>query len=215
MDDLLENLFGDGENCDEDQHPIQPIAAVPGLYIAKTWISEAEQVSRQIKVTLINANKLHLALHSQRQFITALQQGYLRDGVNQGMHFGALPDWLTKISARMQGILPGPLWSRQPLFDSLILNKYRPGDGICAHVDLLRFEVSMQPATQQAGTVLRVSTRQVDLPCAGWHCSLVSGLASCYDLCTSCVLRPGVPGASRTRPAGQGAGELPRAIITI
>ena len=31
--------------------------------------------------------------------------------------------------------------SREPLFDQIIVNLYRPGEGIKSHVDLMRFEV--------------------------------------------------------------------------
>ena len=30
---------------------------------------------------------------------------------------------------------------RSPLFDQIIVNLYRPGEGIASHVDLMRFEV--------------------------------------------------------------------------
>jgi hypothetical protein len=30
---------------------------------------------------------------------------------------------------------------RRPMFDHLLVNIYNPGEGLCQHVDLLRFEV--------------------------------------------------------------------------
>lgn len=32
------------------------------------------------------------------------------------------------------------IWDRKPVFDQMTVNRYAPGEGICAHVDLPRFE---------------------------------------------------------------------------
>ncbi|EIE27120.1 hypothetical protein COCSUDRAFT_55144 [Coccomyxa subellipsoidea C-169] len=63
------------------------------------------------------------------------------DGMNQAMCFGSLPVWATKLAST----LPAHLFSKQiqgrtPVFDQLTANAYESGDGICAHVDLDRFE---------------------------------------------------------------------------
>ncbi|KAI6695750.1 hypothetical protein NL676_023460 [Syzygium grande] len=81
------------------------------------------------------------------------------------MRFGSLPAWATELSNSIREavllgdfdpefessnadayedcslfpILPLELLGREPLFDQLIVNLYRPGEGICAHVDLMRF----------------------------------------------------------------------------
>ncbi|XP_022772103.1 uncharacterized protein LOC111314750 [Durio zibethinus] len=71
------------------------------------------------------------------------------------MRFGDLSAWATKLSNSIREIvLVGNhvsesidldtstlnlLW-REPLFEQLIVNVYHLGEGICAHVDLMRFE---------------------------------------------------------------------------
>ncbi|XP_042377691.1 uncharacterized protein LOC121970798 isoform X1 [Zingiber officinale] len=94
-------------------------------------------------------------------------EGWFDDGChNQAMRFGDLPGWATKLSrlvceavwfsevspaADTESIvgdqygedcwpLPLDLLQREPLFDQLIANVYYPGEGICAHVDLMRFD---------------------------------------------------------------------------
>ncbi|CAK9868748.1 unnamed protein product [Sphagnum jensenii] len=88
----------------------------------------------------------------------------------QAMRFGRLPDWALELSsqihnsvlkfksmdskcstktdpisspsmaAQSQCPLPEDILLREPLFDQMIANSYEPGEGITAHVDLLRFE---------------------------------------------------------------------------
>lgn len=142
VDNLLQELFED----EEDQPPISPVGGVPGLYVCKSWLPFKEQASHLLMLipdeTPLNSRvSLIRLLLAQAELSMVLETVYFRCGMSQGMHFGPLPGAFAPIAARMQGILPCELWSRQPLFDSLILNRYRPGDGITPHVDLLRFEV--------------------------------------------------------------------------
>ena len=45
--------------------------------------------------------------------------------------------------------------NRVPLFDQIIVNLYRPGDGIMPHVDLLRFEVTSACCCESWGAPVR------------------------------------------------------------
>ncbi|XP_078175620.1 2-oxoglutarate (2OG) and Fe(II)-dependent oxygenase superfamily protein isoform X3 [Carex rostrata] len=79
------------------------------------------------------------------------------------MRFGDLPKWALELSRLVRSAvctgeiryrsdvnlssenlqndpLPFQLLWREPLFDQLIANVYKPGEGICSHVDLMRFE---------------------------------------------------------------------------
>eukprot|EP00249_Psilotum_nudum_P003392 c16783_g1_i1 orf=88-1050(+) len=106
-------------------------------------------------------------LQQQHLLATIDAEGWFADGAhNQAMRFGDLPSWASELSCLIRGAicsypnfpdstcelgpsmqilnsdLPLPhriLW-REPLFDQMIINCYQPGEGICPHVDLLRFE---------------------------------------------------------------------------
>eukprot|EP00878_Enallax_costatus_P015743 GHUV01016494.1.p1 GENE.GHUV01016494.1~~GHUV01016494.1.p1 ORF type:complete len:411 (+),score=130.66 GHUV01016494.1:486-1718(+) len=62
---------------------------------------------------------------------------------NQVMVFGVnnMPVWLQQLGQQLPltEYWPSELATRQPLFDTAIINLYQPGDGITPHVDLLRF----------------------------------------------------------------------------
>ncbi|KAJ3223535.1 hypothetical protein HDU81_009129 [Chytriomyces hyalinus] len=65
----------------------------------------------------------------------------VQNGANQAMRFGAnLPPFLAPLLSIGATLLPPHLSQRTPAFDSMIANYYQPGEGICSHVDLARFE---------------------------------------------------------------------------
>ncbi|GLC45600.1 hypothetical protein PLESTB_001784200 [Pleodorina starrii] len=61
---------------------------------------------------------------------------------NQAMFFGDLPAWAQQLTELLPlgELLPPDLAARRPSFDQAIVNLYRPGEGICSHVDLARFQ---------------------------------------------------------------------------
>ncbi|XP_062143253.1 uncharacterized protein LOC133850985 isoform X2 [Alnus glutinosa] len=94
------------------------------------------------------------------------------------MRFGDLPPWAIEISNSIRELvllsdpaldplhlgtycgsrearpLPSHLLWREPLFDQLIANAYQPGEGICAHVDLLRFEDGIAIVSLESSCVM-------------------------------------------------------------
>ncbi|XP_074345184.1 uncharacterized protein LOC141684214 isoform X2 [Apium graveolens] len=97
---------------------------------------------------------------------------------NQAMRFGDLPAWATEISTSVKEtiqfndyvsdpvtgadchkdletcLFPPNLLSREPFFDQLIVNQYQPGEGICAHVDLMRFEDGIAIVSLESSCVM-------------------------------------------------------------
>ncbi|KAJ0449842.1 putative tRNA (carboxymethyluridine(34)-5-O)-methyltransferase [Helianthus annuus] len=96
------------------------------------------------------------------------------------MRFGDLPAWAnelstcirelirysnydpesTDITSEMNGqdcIFPSTLLNREPLFNQLIANSYQPGEGICAHVDLMRFEDGIALVSLESSCVMHFS----------------------------------------------------------
>lgn len=142
----LREAFGDSSESDSDALPEaarppvvrgadrerwrwEAVAGVRGLWLCADFLSSDEQSS----------------------LLAAIQrEGWFSDASNQAMRFGDLPPWAVELSALVRecicigdvdvGIGPGwvnededacPLPSdllwREPLFDQLIGNRYRPG----------------------------------------------------------------------------------------
>eukprot|EP01018_Ginkgo_biloba_P003461 Gb_33547 [translate_table: standard] len=162
--DLFKAVFGESDSDDEgfqyqgdsfhgadneenvDKNLWEEVKEISGLWICRNFLSVEQQ------------NGLLRAIE---------QEGWFKEpSHNQAMRFGDLPDWASKLSGLVQRAicsydvvckicnssttcahddmkgspLPPELLWREPLFDQMIVNAYQPGEGICAHVDLLRFD---------------------------------------------------------------------------
>ncbi|KAG0479042.1 hypothetical protein HPP92_013761 [Vanilla planifolia] len=91
------------------------------------------------------------------------------------MRFGDLPGWATDLTGLIRkaicfcalenkdqlaeefGPLSFDLLWREPLFDQLIVNVYQPGEGICAHIDLMRFEDGIAIVSMESECVMHFS----------------------------------------------------------
>ncbi|KAE8009513.1 hypothetical protein FH972_005945 [Carpinus fangiana] len=181
MDDqraLFKQVFGDSSDSEDyEQQQQQPqledrsqptrsgqnpnweqIKEVNGLWLCRDFLSAQEQSS------------LLSAIENEGWFIEASH--------NQAMRFGDLPPWASEISNSIRELVllsdpafdplhlgtdcgakeacpfPSHLLWREPLFDQLIVNAYQPGEGICAHVDLLRFEDGIAIVSLESSCVM-------------------------------------------------------------
>ncbi|XP_015891969.2 alkylated DNA repair protein ALKBH8 homolog [Ziziphus jujuba] len=164
---LLVEVFGessDGEDLEEEQSGFdngsQPnyswerIEEVKGLWLCTDFLSPQRQAS------------LLSAIQDEGWFTEA--------SYNQAMRFGDLPAWATELSASIRDVVlssnnldhgedelcPFPLdllW-REPLFDQLIVNVYHPDEGICGHVDLMRFEDGIAIVSLESSCVMHFSS---------------------------------------------------------
>jgi alkylated DNA repair dioxygenase AlkB len=82
------------------------------------------------------------------------------------MRFGYqnLPNWAIKLSnsihrscSSSSSVFPSNLLQRKPFFDQMITNFYQPGEGICPHVDLLRFEDGIAIVSLESSCVMDFS----------------------------------------------------------
>ncbi|XP_038905579.1 uncharacterized protein LOC120091559 [Benincasa hispida] len=158
-DEILKQVFGDSSDDEdfEDQtlmndgsyevghiHQWEQVKEIKGLWLCKIFLSPQQQSS------------LLSAIRNEGWFMEASQ--------NQAMRFGNLPTWAVELSDfvyeavlssnhmtdtltvdryngdKIDCPLPSHILWREPLFDQMIANVYQPGEGICAHVDLMRFE---------------------------------------------------------------------------
>ncbi|KAK9111308.1 hypothetical protein Scep_018827 [Stephania cephalantha] len=110
-------------------------------------------------------------------------EGWFTEGFhNQAHRFGDLPAWAIKLSSCIREAayfskyvsecgdmeswdlnneescpLPSKLLWREPFFDQLIAHVYQPGEGICAHVDLMRFEDGIAIVSLESTCVMHFS----------------------------------------------------------
>ena len=139
---LIKELFGEDGEEDNNPPPHPPVV-----------------VSRSHAIAGLSLIHGFLGPHELQYYEPHLQEE-LSSQSNQRMIFGLhdLPSWAMQLAVlikskvecipqeAMESEAPGPpllplhLLQRQPLFDQLIINSYRPGEGITPHVDLETFE---------------------------------------------------------------------------
>ncbi|KAL2535548.1 2-oxoglutarate (2OG) and Fe(II)-dependent oxygenase superfamily protein [Forsythia ovata] len=151
-------------------HTWEPITGISGLWICRDFLSPDEQSS------------LLSAIEREGCFADASH--------NQAMRFGDLPSWAVEVSyyVRESVVLsgyvsefidkeetinkveeaclfpPNLLW-REPLFNQLIVNIYQPGEGIGAHVDLMRFEDGIAVVSLESSCVMHFSRVESEVVC--------------------------------------------------
>ncbi|XP_042516217.1 alkylated DNA repair protein alkB homolog 8 [Macadamia integrifolia] len=161
--------FGDAADCNQPGTPSKRvpiwhrIEEVNGLWLCREFLSPEQQSS------------LLSAIENEGWFT--------QPSHNQAMGFGNLPLWATELSAYIREVvwlskyvfecedgqeycpLPSDLLWREPLFDQLIVNVYQPGEGICGHVDLMRFDDGIAITSLESACVMhftRVKTEDVE-----------------------------------------------------
>ncbi|KAJ4968417.1 hypothetical protein NE237_015118 [Protea cynaroides] len=184
---ILKDVFGESSDSQEDKHthleeaandcnqPRAPNKSVPiwhrieevnGLWLCREFLSPEQQSS------------LLSAIENEAWFTEASH--------NQAMRFGDLPLWATELSAYIHEVvwlskyafecedgeeycpLPSDLLWREPLFDQLIVNVYQPGEGICGHVDLMRFDDGIAICSLESACVMHfteVKTEASNVKC--------------------------------------------------
>lgn len=118
------------------------LAGVPGLTLIKGLLSPAKCA----------------------QYLSTIDSEGWFAGGNQAMRFGQLPPWSVALGELAAPLLPERLRCRHPLFDQFILNLYHPGDGIKAHVDLLKFEDGVVVFSFGDAAVMQLASCDDNLP---------------------------------------------------
>ncbi|KAL5561485.1 hypothetical protein UlMin_031232 [Ulmus minor] len=171
--ELLIEVFGESSSSEEEEeseieYESRPnqcwerVEQIEGLWLCRDFLSPQRQSS------------LLSLIHNEGWFTEASH--------NQAMRFGELPTWAFELSDSIRDgvisschgaldplepesytgqneVCPFPsdiLW-REPLFDQLIVNVYHPGEGICAHVDLMRFEDGIAIVSLESSCVMHFS----------------------------------------------------------
>ncbi|AET00428.1 putative tRNA (carboxymethyluridine(34)-5-O)-methyltransferase [Medicago truncatula] len=148
---ILEQVFGhssssdssfdsDSDNCYSKWERIEK---VKGLWIVRNFLSS----------------------HKQSRLLSSIasENWFTQPSINQSMRFGYqnLPRWAIKLSdsiCQSCSSSPSPflqnLSMRYPFFDQMITNVYQPGEGICPHVDLLKFEDGIAIVSLESSCVM-------------------------------------------------------------
>ncbi|KAJ0960156.1 hypothetical protein J5N97_002075 [Dioscorea zingiberensis] len=131
----LEEAFGASDDDDDDDDGDEH------------WLLGMERKDEMIPVweSISEVNGLWVC----RDFLPESRQGWLLSSIHQEgwFHGGSFNQNLLDLFVRAACFhagedhpLPLDLLWREPFFDQLIVNVYEPGEGICAHVDLMRFD---------------------------------------------------------------------------
>ncbi|KAL3644777.1 hypothetical protein CASFOL_009957 [Castilleja foliolosa] len=190
MKAILREAFGDsssdsdGESvhdrrrqnsCDElsifgDTQIWEPINEISGLWICRDFLSADQQDSLLSDLE----QEGYLADDSCNQFEdckTAMKFGdlppwalELSHTIRENIHLGSVSFESTDLSdnSKLRCLFPSELLWRDPLFDQFIVNIYQPGEGICAHVDLLRFEDGIAIISLESSCVMHFSSVEAE-----------------------------------------------------
>jgi len=90
--------------------------------------------------------------------------------LNQAHRFGPLPTWATPIADAVLSYVSLDSQLREPMFDQIIVNLYRVGEGIKPHIDLQKFEDTIVGLSFQPGTLVLRSLKSQ--PNAGEECKV-------------------------------------------
>ncbi|KAK9277839.1 hypothetical protein L1049_027396 [Liquidambar formosana] len=180
---LLREVFGESSDSEDDeQHPQfvdSTIHEVPSESLHQTNPSW----ERIIEIDGLWSCTDFLSSQQQSSLLSAIEkEGWFTEAShNQAMRFGDLPTWATELSSSIREavifgdcvsepmdlatsngdkeacLLPSDLLWREPFFDQIIVNVYQPGEGICAHVDLMRFEDGIAIVSLESSCVMHFS----------------------------------------------------------
>lgn len=172
---LIEEAFGESsEDSDADDRQQQLEGRNIGVE-AQLIFGENPKWERISEIKGLSLCRDFLTPDQQSTLLASiLQEGWFSDAAhNQAMRFGDLPAWAKELSTCIHEIIlysdynpesikmdehecmfPSKLLHREPLFNQLIVNSYQPGEGICAHVDLMRFEDGIALVSLESSCVM-------------------------------------------------------------
>ncbi|KAL6214869.1 hypothetical protein ACLB2K_014301 [Fragaria x ananassa] len=184
MEEILRQVFGDSSDSEDWESEPDPnqrwvqTEGIKGLWMCRDFLSPQNQSA--LLSTIQNELCGNSVLKHEWHFYYWHYQ--LKDVVSlQAMRFGDLPGWAAELSDSIKEVLScgsdshlielgsscggkenvspfsPELLAREPLFDQLILNLYQPGEGICAHVDLMRFEDGIAILSLESSCVMHFS----------------------------------------------------------
>ncbi|DBA90576.1 TPA: hypothetical protein ACH3X1_003813 [Trebouxia sp. C0004] len=198
LQDLYDSLFGPDDDTAEcayncaGQRPGNS-AQVTGLprHVMPANESVTKQIGKKEYLQCVGPDgmslvKAWLSCSQQENVLQAIKaEGWLTGTANQAMCFGKLPRW-TRLLADMLPLehWPEQIRSRCPVFDQMIVNSYKPGEGIKNHIDLMKFDDGI--AIMSLGSpAMMTFTRAEALGTATDHSDIVRK-GACSKICNGC-----------------------------
>ncbi|KAL8160680.1 hypothetical protein V2J09_002217 [Rumex salicifolius] len=182
---LIKDVFGSSSSESEDDPELQQIpSSYPSIIDEQLFSNSPIANPNWLPITGINGLWLcrdFLSADHQSLLLSLIEkEGWFTEASqNQAMRFGDLPSWAIDLSrciheavctssleykiedlgnnGSSECVMPSHLLWREPFFDQLICNVYQPGEGICAHVDLMRFEDGIAIASLESSCVMHFS----------------------------------------------------------
>ncbi|KAL0459638.1 UNVERIFIED_CONTAM: putative protein P8A3.02c [Sesamum latifolium] len=153
------SIFGDSDIW-------EPITEIKGLWICRDFLSTDQQAS--LISALEKEGYLAEASHNQAMRFGDLPTWalelsyYIRENILLSGYFSGSMDLMTTDNSKETRLFPPELLWREPLFNQLIVNTYQPGEGICAHVDLMRFEDGIAIISLESSCVMHFSPAEAE-----------------------------------------------------
>ncbi|XP_049408256.1 uncharacterized protein LOC125871662 [Solanum stenotomum] len=182
---ILTEAFGDSSNSEGEEeeqflHVHSAENKVNGKALTGSVFGETHNWERISEIDGLWLCKDFLSPDQQSKLLSSIQQEgwFAESSSNQAMRFGDLPGWAVELSRSIHEVIlfgsyaaelencekgkeacifPQDLLWREPLFDQLIANMYQPGEGICPHVDLMRFEDGIAIVSLESSCVMHFS----------------------------------------------------------
>ncbi|CAL5423571.1 unnamed protein product [Camellia sinensis] len=187
---VLKDVFGESSDSEGDElhkHQIQFESPNNGVQ-SESIFGENPSWERVAEINGLWLCRDFLSLDQQSSLLSTIEnEGWFTEAShNQAMRFGDLPVWATELANLVREVVhfsdyvsefvdiaasddgknaylfPSKLLWREPLFDQLIINLYQPGEGICAHVDLMRFEDGIAIVSLESSCVMHFSRVESD-----------------------------------------------------
>ncbi|GAV73863.1 2OG-FeII_Oxy_2 domain-containing protein, partial [Cephalotus follicularis] len=178
---LLRQVFGESSDSDTEEEDVkqnphspihqkshlwEPIKEIKGLWFCNHFLSP--QLQSSLLSSVLNEGWFTKESHNQAMRFGNLPTWAtnLSNSVRETLHLGdhEFEDLASYDGGDRDYLLPSDLLWREPLFDQLIVNVYQPGcpfnfrlslvQGICAHVDLLRFEDGIAIVSLESSCVM-------------------------------------------------------------
>ncbi|XP_057483420.1 uncharacterized protein LOC130770123 isoform X2 [Actinidia eriantha] len=200
---ILKDVFGESSDSEDDEQLKQQIQSEDpnGDGQSQLILEKSPSWERVSEINGLWICRDLLSPQQQSSLLSSIEdEGWFTEAShNQAMRFGNLPAWAIELAKLIREVVhyidhdsefadmttccddkdasffPSNLFWREPLFDQLIVNVY--SQGICAHVDLMRFEDGIAIVSLESSCVMHFTAFESEDGIIGKQSGSDSGLA--------------------------------------